>query len=104
MGDPKQRTMTPAEVARTLRSRLTMAVRGKTQLSGARKESGIGMASTQPPPPPELEDSGPRYVFMNELGRGGMGRVDEVFDNLLGRSIAQKSALPEGGEGFATML
>ncbi len=104
MGDPKQRTMTPAEVARTLRSRLTMQVRGKTQLPGGRKESGIGIATTQPPPPSELAEAGPRYVFMNELGRGGMGRVDEVFDNLLGRSIAQKAALPEGGEAFATML
>ena len=32
---------------------------------------------------------------MRELGRGGMGRVDEVFDNMLGRSIAD----PDGIEG-----
>jgi serine/threonine-protein kinase len=94
--------MAPAEVARTLRSRLTMqAQRKKTQVP---RESGIGSATTQPPPPPELEEQGPRYVFMNELGRGGMGRVDEVFDNMLGRSIAQKCSLPEGGEAYATML
>lgn len=94
--------MAPAEVARTLRSRLTMQVaRKKTQVP---QQSGIGSATTQPPPPPELEEQGPRYVFMNELGRGGMGRVDEVFDNMLGRSIAQKCSLPEGGEAYATML
>ncbi len=94
--------MAPAEVARTLRSRLTMQVaRKKTQVP---QQSGIGSATTQPPPPPELDDPGPRYVFMNELGRGGMGRVDEVFDNMLGRSIAQKCSLPEGGDAYATML
>jgi len=74
--------------------------RKKTQVP---QQSGIGSATTQPPPP-DLEEHGPRYVFMNELGRGGMGRVDEVFDNMLGRSIAQKCALPDGGEAYATML
>ena len=112
MGDRKIQkgtATTPAEVARTLRSRLTMQVARRTQLgakpsSGPRSHSQIAGATTEPPPPPELEEPGPRYVFMNELGRGGMGRVDEVFDNLLGRSVAQKSSLPEGGEAFATML
>ncbi|HEX4516766.1 MAG TPA: bifunctional serine/threonine-protein kinase/formylglycine-generating enzyme family protein [Polyangiaceae bacterium] len=103
MGDRKgQATMAPAEVARTLRSRLTVQVaRKKTQVP---QQSGIGSATTQPPPPPELDEPGVRYVFMNELGRGGMGRVDEVFDNMLGRSIAQKSSLLEGGDASATML
>jgi len=105
--------MAPADVARTLRSRLTVEVaRKKTQLAQARasgpasapSHSQIARATTEPPPPPELDAPGPRYVFMNELGRGGMGRVDEVFDNMLGRSIAQKSALPDGGDAYATML
>ncbi|HEY1957737.1 MAG TPA: bifunctional serine/threonine-protein kinase/formylglycine-generating enzyme family protein [Polyangiaceae bacterium] len=112
MGDRKirdGRPVAPAEAARTLRSRLTMQVGRRTQLgqkpsSGPRSHSQIARATTEPPPPPEAEEPGPRYVFMNELGRGGMGRVDEVFDNLLGRSIAQKSALAQGGESFATML
>jgi formylglycine-generating enzyme required for sulfatase activity len=120
MGDRKiqkgkdGRTSAPAEVARTLRSRLTMQARPSTQLPPEKKkpESGpvpssrskIGTAPTQPPPPLDLTEPGPRYVFMNEIGRGGMGRVDEVFDGMLGRSIAQKCALPEGGEGYATML
>ena len=110
MGDRKiQKTVAPT-VARTLRSRLTMQVDRRTQLprkkadSGPRSQSQIARATTEPPPPPDAEAPGPRYVFMNELGRGGMGRVDEVFDNLLGRSIAQKSALQTGGESFATML
>jgi serine/threonine-protein kinase len=115
-GEKDARTSAPAEVARTLRSRLTIQVaRPKTQLPetpAKKRESGpvdtrskIGLAPTQPPPPPEDdEEAGPRYVFMNEIGRGGMGRVDEVFDGMLGRSIAQKCALPEGGDGYATML
>ena len=116
MGDRKIQeghTLSPAEVARTLRSRLTVQARPqRTQLpkkaeSGPRSHSQMARATTEPPPPPDLDapaPSGPRYVFMNEIGRGGMGRVDEVFDNLLGRSIAQKSSLPDGGEVYATML
>ncbi len=118
-GHKDARTVAPAEVARTLRSRLTMEVaRPRTQLAPEKKKpqsgpvdktpgdsrSKIGTAPTQPPPPPDVAEAGPRYVFMNEIGRGGMGRVDEVFDGMLGRSIAQKCALAEGGEGYATML
>jgi formylglycine-generating enzyme required for sulfatase activity len=108
------RTVAPADVARTLRSRLTIEVaRAKQPPPQKRFESGqvessrtqLGRAPTEPPPPLDTGDEpGARYVFMNEIGRGGMGRVDEVFDDLLGRSIAQKSALPEGGEAYATML
>ncbi len=110
--DEKRKTLGPMEVARTLRSRLTAEVRRRTQLAAEEsapntaKKSGsrLAVATTQPPPPQGADEPGPRYVFMNEIGRGGMGRVDEVFDNLLGRSIAQKSALVEGGEAYATML
>jgi len=115
MGDRKVqgKTLLPKEVARTLRSRLTVEVRRRTQLASdasspasAPRKSGeqLAVATTQPPPPPEAGEPGPRYVFMNEIGRGGMGRVDEVFDNMLGRSVAQKSALDDGGESYATML
>jgi serine/threonine-protein kinase len=108
--------MGAVEVARTLRSRLTAEVRRRTQLAGdeaapskksvPQRGSGerLAVATTQPPPVAEPDEPGPRYVFMNEIGRGGMGRVDEVFDNMLGRSIAQKSALDDGGETYATML
>lgn len=34
--------------------------------------------------------SGDRYLLVDELGRGGMGRVDAVFDRVLGRRVAQK--------------
>ncbi|MBW2458766.1 MAG: SUMF1/EgtB/PvdO family nonheme iron enzyme [Deltaproteobacteria bacterium] len=34
-----------------------------------------------------------RYAPVGELGRGGMGRVDVVFDRLLGRPVAQKKVL-----------
>ena len=36
---------------------------------------------------------GERYMPIRELGRGGMGRVDVVFDRALGRPVAQKTVL-----------
>src|SRR5689334_3870234 len=44
-------------------------------------------APTERPPAPA------RFSVVRELGRGGMGKVDEVFDAMLGRSVAQKSVL-----------
>ncbi|MCC6552810.1 MAG: SUMF1/EgtB/PvdO family nonheme iron enzyme [Polyangiaceae bacterium] len=38
-----------------------------------------------------------RYAYAGELGRGGMGRVDAVFDRALGRTIARKTTLPDRG-------
>jgi serine/threonine protein kinase/formylglycine-generating enzyme required for sulfatase activity len=36
-----------------------------------------------------------RYLPVRELGRGGMGRVDVVFDRVLGRKVAQKRVLQD---------
>src|SRR5689334_6646241 len=36
---------------------------------------------------------GERYLPIGELGRGGMGRVDEVLDTVLGRPVARKTLL-----------
>jgi eukaryotic-like serine/threonine-protein kinase len=43
-----------------------------------------------------------RYVRVGELGRGGMGRVDAVFDRALGRTIARKTILT--GRGHPALL
>ena len=58
-------------------------------------------ATTERPPalPPP-----PRFTVLRELGRGGMGRVDEVFDAVLGRPVAQKSVLPGAGILQTTLL
>ena len=40
-----------------------------------------------------VEVDGPRWVVEKELGRGGMGRVDLVFDRTLQRRLAMKRLL-----------
>jgi len=39
----------------------------------------------------------PRYRFVAELARGGMGRVTVLLDTLLGREVAVKEVLPQAG-------
>src|SRR5262249_43540558 len=58
-------------------------------------------ARTEPSSPP---GSLPRYRFGVEIARGGMGRVVEATDTLLGRVVAVKEALatdPEALRRFA---
>jgi eukaryotic-like serine/threonine-protein kinase len=77
--------LAPAEVARTLRA---SRIEGPT--SSAMR--------------PILDSTHDRYRRIRELGRGGMGRVDEVFDQKLGRPVAQKKVLYEAGEDPAILL
>jgi serine/threonine protein kinase/formylglycine-generating enzyme required for sulfatase activity len=44
-----------------------------------------------------------RYERIREIGRGGMGRVDELLDRALGRTVAQKSCI-ESDDGLAAIL
>ncbi|HSN98121.1 MAG TPA: serine/threonine-protein kinase, partial [Candidatus Nanopelagicales bacterium] len=63
----------------------TRSPRSSADAQGPSLSEGIALTV----PPPE------RYVHVGELGRGGMGRVDALFDRALGRTIARKSLLPE---------
>jgi serine/threonine-protein kinase len=88
----------PEEIARTFMSAASgIAVRqkddGRASLVTATEESET-----------EWADHDDRYAILRDVGRGGMGRVEEVFDSTLGRSVARKILLSELGETAATML
>lgn len=119
-----QRAASPAEVARTLlgehASRAGFSVETKLApeepartleadetISGVRASrreaatiSADGNAGTRAPPPPTDD----RYSHVTMLGEGGMGRVDEAFDRVLGRPVARKSLYPEANNDRALML
>ncbi|MHC5080142.1 MAG: bifunctional serine/threonine-protein kinase/formylglycine-generating enzyme family protein [Planctomycetota bacterium] len=50
-----------------------------------------------PPPAPEMGDRDSRYLRGPEIGRGGLGRVIQATDRVLGREVAIKEMV--GGEG-----
>ena len=49
-----------------------------------------------------VQESPGRYTYLNEYGRGGMGRVLLVYDEHLARDVALKELLPELDPGTAT--
>lgn len=119
-----RRALAAADVARTLAARaadvpLLAPERMETLAAGdavtldAGAESGprppardaltVEASAVRPLPPPE-SGGAVRYELLGELGKGGMGRVDEVFDRVLGRPVAQKSLLRTAETDQATML
>lgn len=112
----KRLAFAPGELAKTLLARgvdprdrvETVPAGDAVTQSGPRPAANNAVtvdASTANAAPPVTEDSGPgRYQMLNELGKGGMGRVDEVFDRVLGRPVAQKRLLRVADNDHATML
>lgn len=86
--------MAAQDIARTWCRETGVAVRGDAA-------AGDATSATERPPPPA---PAARFAVVRELGRGGMGRVDEVFDAVLGRSVAQKSVLAGAGMLETTLL
>ena len=78
----------------------TMLARAAQETQAAPSEAPVVVADTRPPPAPD----GARYVVVRELGRGGMGRVDELFDRALGRRVARKACLPGAEDVHAALL
>jgi serine/threonine protein kinase/formylglycine-generating enzyme required for sulfatase activity len=128
-----QRAASPAELARTLFARAqeatsrvrpdaaTVAAEAATRAADFRNletvpgdptSSGVQPSKSRADARPALRvsaepsplDESSRYQLVSELGRGGMGRVDEVFDRVLGRPVAQKALLPGGDDERAAML
>src|SRR5690242_15652550 len=74
------------------------------------KSPGTGappVMPTQVPAPGAPGDLGPpsmpqewRYAIGNEIARGGMGRVVEATDSVLGRTVALKEALARDPEAL----
>ncbi len=126
------RAATPAEVARTMmaRAREAPTIRGPkargdsehapdrrerpTEASGTERTSGVHVKrDAEETVAPEGDGSlvhsldalaHGRYARITVLGQGGMGRVDEVFDHVLGRPVAKKSLLQDLDEDRASML
>ncbi|MBK7579054.1 MAG: SUMF1/EgtB/PvdO family nonheme iron enzyme [Myxococcales bacterium] len=110
------RTMLARGVVRVNRAQLetvpagdahTQAASDQEAVSGARPtaRSLPTLAADAQSTPPPTESAGPvRYDHVSELGKGGMGRVDEVFDRVLGRPVAQKRLLRVADTDHATML
>jgi formylglycine-generating enzyme required for sulfatase activity len=102
MGDDAKRiaeldgpqTQAAEEIARTWFGDSAVSVKG----DAAPREA---TSPTERPPAPAPAG---RFTMVREIGRGGMGRVDEVFDSVLGRAVAQKSVLPGASFLQTTLL
>ena len=121
--DGNRRALAPSAVARTLtgqadaapdlRDRIQTLAAGDAVTVSAGVESGPRPsarsaatvdASSTGAQPLVSEPVVARYEAMGELGRGGMGCVNEVFDRVLGRPVAQKRLLRVADPRNATML
>src|SRR5207248_205424 len=63
-------------------------------------ERRVAVSGERPAARPSAESSGGRYELGAELGRGGIGRVGQPNDTLLGHTGALKEAFTTHGEAL----
>ena len=73
-----------------------------THLPGARSRGGtqgvdVSIDPASGPLSPSGRDPGERYQLLGEIGRGGMGRILKARDSEVGREVAVKILLTQGG-------
>ena len=95
-------TSSTRELAQTLGVRLTGLPSPLSPLAETRPPS----PEDAPPPllAPGFNSESTRYELVREIGRGGMGHVDEIRDRALGRTVARKATLAHRDEAFAELL
>ncbi len=88
---PDQATVPQRPSSRELKSLAVAA--GTEGTEGTEGTAGTELAAVEGVAPSAFDPLAERFQVVGELGRGGMGRVDEVFDRALGRPVALKHML-----------
>ena len=97
----RQRPSEPATVAERRGARSAPFVPGAESTRPAATASSSGVAPPMVAEGSAFDPPEHRFAAIGELGRGGMGRVDEAFDRALGRQVAVKHMLSTSPEDLA---
>jgi len=88
-----------AEMTRSFCGSIARTPSGGVRFSVAQTIDSSGDAKALTTSRPAVEETPGRYTGASERGRGGIGRVLLVHDQVLGRDVALKELLPGPGSG-----